>query len=340
MKKGKWQYFITVIAVAATVSSAVLLLLGRNVYVKRENLLLAYEKTQVSGIVCYGDSLTEGACGDGVTFPNVLKDRLEEKRIYIPVVNMGIGGENSNTIAARAGGTPFQVMNFTIPESTERVEVEFIKEEGKPIRLLERGSSGVNPCVIYGVEGTLSCEIEEGVKTTYYFSRSQEGESVDVPEGSEVETWASKNYNDYIFVLFIGANKGYNSPEDLIAQQRSVLELQKKHAGKYIIIGLPTGTREENVELEKVMQEAYGDKYINLREYMSTQAIYDAGIKPTEEDLARMEEGRVPSSLLADHIHFKAKGYELIGNLVYERMEELGYFTELEDIVKEYGGIW
>ena len=47
MKKGKWQYFITVIAVAATVSSAVLLLLGRNVYVKRENLLLAYEKTQV-----------------------------------------------------------------------------------------------------------------------------------------------------------------------------------------------------------------------------------------------------------------------------------------------------
>lgn len=340
MKKRKWRYAIGVIAVIVIICGACFVLISRNIYIKRENLLAAYEKEQVAGIVCFGDSLTEGAGGNGVTFPKVIEEELKEKRIYIPVVNMGVGGENSNTIAGRAGGMPFQLTEFTIPEGTERVEIDFLREEGKPIRLLEKGDLGVNPCVICGVEGTLSCEIEEGVKTTYYFTRSEAGESVTVPEGSEVETWAKDSYRDYIYVVFIGANKGYSSPEDLIAQQRSILELQEKEEGKYIIVGIPVGTKEENTELEKAMQNAYGNKYINLREYMSTQAVYDAGMKPTEEDLVRMEEGRVPTSLLSDDIHFNAEGYKLIGNLVYERMEELGYFAELKSTVEEYGGIW
>jgi len=50
--------------------------------------------------------------------------------------------------------------------------------------------------------------------------------------------------------------------------------------------------------------------------------------------------GKVPPSLLADYIHFNAKGYTVIGDLIYERMKELGYFDDLQETVKEYGGIW
>ena len=41
--------------------------------------------------------------------------------------------------------------------------------------------------------------------------------------------------------------------------------------------------------------------------------------------------GYTPFSLLAiDELHFNATGYELIGKLVYNRMESLGYFDEVK----------
>lgn len=35
----------------------------RKLYISRENLLMAYEKEIIPGIVCYGDSLTYGSGG-------------------------------------------------------------------------------------------------------------------------------------------------------------------------------------------------------------------------------------------------------------------------------------
>ena len=92
------------------------------------------------------------------------------------------------------------------------------------------------------------------------------------------------------------------------------------------------------------MIDEYGDKYINLREYMSLSGIddankqLDAGIKITEHDKEMMAEGKVPASLLIeDEFHFNAYGYELIGELVYNRMNQLGYFdkvrTEIDEII-------
>lgn len=336
----KKKYFIITIMLCILGVVMTILYSFHGIYAKRENLLSAYEKELVPGIVCFGDSLTEGAGGNGVSFPKIIEERLQKERIYIPVVNMGVGGENSCTIAGRAGGIPFRVKSFTIPAEKEAVPVYFQEEEDKSIRLLEKGDLGVNPCSIYGVEGELSCEIVKGERTDYYFTRSNAGEAVEVPEGSEVWTFASQSYKDYIYIVFIGANKGYTDSQNLINQQRSILELQEKHTGKYIVIGLPNVTGEEGKEMEQAMEEAYGDKYINLREYISTGGIYDAGLKPTAEDLEQMELGKVPPSLLADHIHFNTKGYTIIGNLIYERMVELGYFDDLQEMVKEYGGIW
>ena len=60
---------------------------------------------------------------------------------------------------------------------------------------------------------------------------------------------------------------------------------------------------------------------------MATDAMSDAGLTPTERDLERMELGFTPYSLLSiDELHFNEAGYELIGKLVYERMDKLGYF--------------
>jgi lysophospholipase L1-like esterase len=98
-----------------------------------------------------------------------------------------------------------------------------------------------------------------------------------------------------------------------------------------------TGTAAERSGLEKAMQAEYGDQYINLREYMSTSGLQDAGIEATDEDKEMMAEGMTPSSLLSDTVHFTEDGYKLIGNLIYERMDELGDFDEIKADLEEAG---
>lgn len=328
------------------VSVVILMIVGgtffsnRRLYIKRENLLMAYEKQLIPGIVCWGDSLTFGSGGAGVSYPFVLEERLNKDRFYINVINMGIGGENTVTIAGRAGAIPFRLKEFTIPAESTPVEIFFQEDEGKSIRPFEQGDSGINPCIISGVSGRLSGERSDDGLTHYFFTRSEPGEEVYIQEGTEVETWAASQFSDYIYVVFMGENHGWNNIQDLIEQQQAILSMQKKYADYYIVVGLPTGTKEARQELEEALYETYGDKFLNIREYLSTQGIYDAGLKPSEEDLSRMEEGMIPTSLLADHIHFNAAGYRLIGNLMYERMNELGYFDELKDAVNEYGSFF
>lgn len=309
----------------------------RRLYIKRENLLMAYEKQMLAGIVCWGDSLTAGTGGEGVSYPSVVEERLRKDRIYIPVVNMGVGGENTVTIAGRAGALPFRLKGFTIPAEAVPVEISFLEEADKPVRPLIQSDAGVNPCTINGIEGQLTGEKREGNDIVYLFTRSESGKETKVEEGTEVETWASSRFSEYIYVVFMGENHGWSSIQELIEQQQAILSMQGKYKDRYIVVGLPTGTRAERRELEEALYQAYGEKFLNIREYLSTQGIADAGLKPSKADLDRMEEGMIPQALLSDDIHFNEAGYRLIGNYMYERMEELGYFNELKEAVREYG---
>ena len=73
-----------------------------------------FEKQQESipGIVCIGDSLTAGTEGG---YPKFLSDALIYNGVRVPVYNIGVGGENTLTIAGRMGAIPFTVYAFTIP---------------------------------------------------------------------------------------------------------------------------------------------------------------------------------------------------------------------------------
>lgn len=186
-------------------------------------------------------------------------------------------------------------------------------------------------------------KIDESTKErTYYFTRKTPGESVEIPAGTEIETYGATHYLDYLPVIYIGTNGGYNDPGDLIRQQRSIINRYVKNKEHFIIIGIHTGTRDEREELEEAMEREYGDQYINLREYMSTRGIDDsnellnAGIKVSDHDKEMIAEGQTPASLMKeDELHFNAYGYQLIGNLIYCRMEKLGYFDEVQNSIDE-----
>jgi lysophospholipase L1-like esterase len=308
---------------------------------EQERLDLIKERIVESfpGIICWGDSLTAGAHGNGTTYPKVL-EALIAKNVYpnIQVTNCGIGGENTNTIIGRAGSVPYIIStSFTIPSDTTQVKIKFASSNGSSVAPLRQGDCGVNPVIINGISGQIKIEQESSTSKefSYFFSRSSPGKVVDVEVGTEIITSGSLLYNNYIPVIFIGQNGGWNGIDDLISQQNSIVNSQKKIQDKYLILGLSSGDAIGRTDLEKAMLSYYGDKYINLRKYLSSDGIVDAGLKPTDQDIEAMKIGSVPPSLLSDSVHLNSSGYSLVGKLVFERMVKLGYFDDVVEIIKK-----
>ncbi len=204
-------------------------------------------KESIPGIICWGDSLTAGAGGNGVTYPNVISSELSSKigenldfsallpkeyrflassprvnQFNVPVINMGVGGENTDTILGRNGVMPMTVgHDFTIPKERTSVSIEI--DGGSPLR---QGNAGFEVVSIDGVEGTLSIQQETytSAKYSYSFIRNKEGESKTVTAGTPLVPKYDEEYLTYLSVIFIGQNGGWNNdPNVLIDQQRAMI---------------------------------------------------------------------------------------------------------------------
>lgn len=285
---------------------------------------------------CWGDSLTRGVgVGDSYSkaFPYVLYGLLDGRE----VINCGVGGENTINIASRQGGLPNIVKPFTIPANASKVEVKLTNIYGGSTGILLQGGSAldpttgkyvmttqINPCSINGVEGTLTYE-----NGKYYFSRSENGESVIVSRPTPLITYAMKSMRDNINIIWIGTNGGFTTSAELIECIEAMIDYMSPINKKYIVIGIHhlVSTVTETFEtIEKNMAMHFGRRYINQRKYMIEYGLSDAGITPTVEDTTAISEDKIPPSLLYDTVHYNDKGYNIIANLVVERGKELGYW--------------
>lgn len=285
---------------------------------------------------CWGDSLTRGV-GVGSSyskaFPYVLYGLLDGRE----VINCGVGGENTINIASRQGGLPNIVKPFTIPANASKVEVKLTNIYGGSTGILLQGGSAldpttgkyvmtaqINPCSINGVEGTLTYE-----NGKYYFSRSENGESVIVSRPTPLITYAMKSMRDNINIIWLGTNGGFSTSSELIEYIDAMIDYMTPINKKYIVFGIHhlVSTVTETFEMiEKNMTLHFGRHYINQRKYMLEYGLSDAGITPTVEDTAAISQGKIPPSLLYDDVHYNDKGYNIIATLASERGKELGYW--------------
>lgn len=287
-------------------------------------------------VSCWGNSLTRGV---GVNesyskaFPYVLYELLDGRK----VINCGVGGENSIAIASRQGCLPNIVKPFIIPADTSKTEIEITDIYGEPAGILKQGGSAldpitqqyvntsqINPCTIQNIAGNLTYE-----SGRYYFSRSENGETVNVTKPVPLITYAMSALRNNINVIWLGTNGGFTTSTELIEIIRTMVEYMKPITKKYIVIGihhLVSTVTETFDTLEKSMITAFGRHYINERKYMIEYGLSDAGITPTEEDSNAISQGKIPPSLLYDDVHYNDKGYNIIANLVNNRGKELGYW--------------
>lgn len=292
-------------------------------------------------IACWGDSLTygQGSTNRSVnSYPAVL-----EKKSGLTVYNMGIGGETATTIAARQGALNIQISEpVTIPQSGS-VEVKFKASNGGVVTPRVTSIAGWSPCSINGVQGTLSVQIDETVwprvLASAAFTRETPGDSIEVAEGDELIPQGHSVRAD-INVIFSGTNGGW-SPKNLTTDAshnddeeiRSMVDLLKRQAqmsnnsDKYVIIGLTTQDDKFWEKYHAALQAEFGNQFFNLRKSLqSADLLRDYGLTPTADDITAIEETKTPPSILvSDGVHFNDTGYEIIGNLLYKKLQELGY---------------
>lgn len=317
------------------------------------------------GIVCWGDSLTAGSAGN-ISYPYILQKYIntylcdvydfrgsienaseyarlnwDDYKISIPVVNMGSGQEDTATILGRSGVQPYVIAkDFQIPADTAPVEIDIASASGKSVAPLKAGNAGVNPVTINGIEGTLSLNlgVAAGSPSTYTFARSSAGDEISVSEGSTISTAVSGEYTDYIHILWLGTYDRFKTPEELVNDTKLLLQRQSLNSERYIVMGPCTydgswysGNAYTLNAIDTAMLQAFGSHYINVRKYLCEDGLKDAGISPTKTDTSDRNQGYVPTSFRSANSSAELNGaaYALIGKLVYERMDRLGYFDEV-----------
>lgn len=298
--------------------------------IENENEVKLSEKVleKTPGIVCWGDGITYGTYGNGTTYVSVLKEFLADRGYPYEVINLGVYGEDSRTVLGRAGALPFVIKDDFKIEGTgsELIKIAIISEDGNEVNpCIQDYNPGFNPCVVAGVK----CKIYGETKpdninkaSAYFLSRQDNSNKiVDVPAGTIVNTMGSTAYKNYINILQIGDGGGYSTDTELIEQQVKFVE-SLEGSEKYIILGRISGSEEDNRTYDSAMERAFGNHYINIRKELTGQEIL--GVEYSARDKDSMEMGIVPECLKTKE-YLNRDGYKALGEIVYNRLEELGF---------------
>ena len=306
-----------------------------------------YKEAQT--IACWGASLTiSQGCSDRNTtsYPAVLASLSG-----CNVLNMGIGGETAMTVTARTGGLKILLdKDVTIPASGS-VPISFKAENGGIVTPRDVTLGGWNPCVLGGVEGTLSVSVDgtvwPRVLKSATFTRKASGSAVVCKAGTELSVAAQDTYADiHIFELgsnggWTVANKsgGHNTDAECEALA-SLGEARAAHTGDpdhCVFISCSTLSTAELDRLDPILKAHFGKRYIDVGHYMhSLQAVKDAGLEPTSNDIDYASKGKTPPSLLNnptvfggnDDVHLNDAGYRVKANYIYDVLVSIGFVEE------------
>lgn len=295
----------------------------------------------VKYVDCLGDSLTMGATRFG-WYEDTLQELLGPD---YKVRNWGVGGESSASIMARQGSNCIKFQeewvlkadgSNTLVMNTEDNNL-IIKTQtySSNVALLLQGAENdsgqrtrvVNPCYINGIECTMLYTQDSAyAKGRWYIKRNDVGDrDITIPVNTPVyfNTGKEMGKSD-ITIIWMGTNDGtYSNWQDLVDKQ--VMAANKVSNKRFIIIGLPKLGKTNGETYETLMRNTFGNKFFNIREYMCTNMIYDAGITPTEDDLSKMAAGDCPTSLLYDGTHLKPASNVALGKMLYNICLGLGY---------------
>lgn len=330
---------------------------GGNLFTKRFNSVECLQRVTAledaarpRQILCVGDSNTAGSganvnyLGETLTTYYTYPTWMQTKTSDVTFVRLGVGGEPSATILGRLGGVPYVINEaVTLPADTSAVQISlkssWINDEYTRLSvspLVQGGSTEINPCVIDGIECTLSRNSSTGV---YSIARTSAGTSTHIViAGTPIYTHDGLTYNPRAIIFWIGANDTATATRTTEVTQKIKQSVDQFKIKDYLVLGLHSIKNDITVamrqEQNRILQNAFGYRFVDILSYGSTKAIYDAIAKgyidnsgntyPTTTDLEYMAAGRVPPTLKSDDVHFNQEGYKVVADLVYNTLITLG----------------
>lgn len=284
------------------------------------------EKTESQKITinCIGDSLTLG--NTKTSYPKALSAKGFTVNKY--------GGSQDQAIdgAIRMHGYLIYCENITIPASAnESVDVTIYSSDGEVLNILKTTGHNFDNVTIDGIDGILKYDNDRNIHT---FTRNEDGEIHQVNGKVEIvaNEYAQLNKDD-ISIIWLGTYDRYYS----LSIYRTVAHIQEiinaNQIEKYIVIGLTSRRRFEIVDdMNKILEENFGEHYYDFRTYVLNSRLNDASIEATTEDQNDLINRKIPSSLLDEgklngNSHFN----ELLSQQLIKKMQELKYISE-EDI--------
>lgn len=281
-------------------------------------------------VICYGDSITEGmAMKREDAYPGVLGGHLDGQ---FTVLNAGVGGENSYTICSRANALPFTVTEEVVFEKGEyeytSVYTIFSGINGQVMKYryacMGRDLPITHP-IIGSKKYTLRCDrvgVEENDK--YVLRRENADEREIIPIGTLIKFDYSEIY-DYCHcaILLQGANDDGTFPINELIERYKKIDAQHD---RFIAI-IPHYSGDETA---KLFYENFGNRCVDLREYCKEQYWIDYNVKKEQEDIECLNNGILSSRFTFKNnrsdCHLNEEGYKVLGDLVYKKGIELGYW--------------
>lgn len=307
----------------------------------------------IPDVVCWGDSLTKGLNCEGMEYPTILKKLIHERLIVeaadsssgtkkalnvalseFDVANEGISGDNTLNIMARAGGIKLIVQEPVKFEAGQKeAPIHFAGADGKCVNPWTYGTADSGDITVDGITGYMWYNDFE---QSQYFVRYDESEAAVINQGEVMHINALEAYKDDIHIVFMGQNGSFTDNDDLIRQIKSIIPQEIYASGKYLVIGLSSGSAQEREEIESALYTEFGERFINSREELSGERVYEFVDVLSSEDIEFMEKGMIPQALRIENdlVHLNGEGYKVLAHVVCERMFELGFYDEVIDNIK------
>lgn len=132
----------------------------------------------------------------------------------------------------------------------------------------------------------------------------------------------------HVAIICIGQN-GWAAQTSRPEALADIIQNMVEHNGseRYIIVGRPTGNKNERNVEEIILASRFSNHFVNAREYISAYGLSDNGLSPTQEDTESMSSGAIPPQLRIDNVHMNDYGYTAMANCIYSRGAALNYWS-------------
>ena len=306
-------------------------------------------------LLFWGDSLTQG----GTTkYPQVCAKILGTRSFK----NCGVGGESANTIACRQGGNTMIIKPEDLKpisdsnqqnQQTSRYRCEWTKIKdvfGASLNPRNTsGGTGNNEAYLNGQK----VQLQTHPKELDNQGQPKEGDAgknyLDIigynPSEDPMSNYPlmmrciGSEFNGKVVIIFVGTNGATigdvnNTPSAHIA----IIDSMLAHIPHNQVVIIGRFFKEEELTqdssapatYESVMLQHYGAKFFPARRMLINYGTQIAAeivenFTPDPKDTEDKTNGLIPRSLRADFIHLNDSGYQVLGTLLAQKIQSLGY---------------